>query len=692
MRLGTRSCTECRRRKVRCIFNPGDKTCKECILHAARCIPQQHSQSKKHPEKTVNVKQRLDDLEGMVLRLCEAVESNPSSDLSRVKSSVEDIFRRFHSQSTSPQDTISTSDTSKHDCSPADVDVCDTPYCSDDGLDDIPLLGLFREAMYIQKSDGQVHGNHLDTSSERRMNYIIKVMKNSLPAVDDLWSILRVTQRYWPCWHDSYNDLFPQSISNDKVSAAGQYILDSLQSSIPVNAAKALLFLGLCVQQLPLEHRQLYLRNLPGSANDLIDRYYDSAEALLSLDERIKGSIEGLEAIELQMRITMNMGKPRKAMFRARSALNFAIFQGLHRPQNYTDTRKRKMWAHIWQAERFVSMTLGIPSSTSDSYPGLSKRYVLNSVAAKFTHDIAVMAGHVNERNLNHDSVESFHSATLRIDQEIQASLADLPPGFLDSQPTPDMPLEEIYSFQSLKLYYWNLVKSVHYPYIFKPVLDQVCEYNRQTGLDACRKLIEVYRTLRIVSGKEIIVCDLMDYEAFSAALVIVIHLFSQRYTLDPQLAAQDWALVHDMIATERRVTSVMECKVATQAIRVLEYLSAVYHGTYTGPETFETMIPYFGKVRIKQFSSLAPTGSSNLLGAECVSDSPASGDFQLVDMPPFSQSVEFGTNIYTGLNSDDSIAAFYLSDQELGVDWTNVLEIDGTYEWNQLYNNMGVK
>ncbi|KAJ6788519.1 hypothetical protein PWT90_01633 [Aphanocladium album] len=40
LRKGTRSCTECRRRKIRCIFSPGKTVCVHCSLRGCRCIDQ----------------------------------------------------------------------------------------------------------------------------------------------------------------------------------------------------------------------------------------------------------------------------------------------------------------------------------------------------------------------------------------------------------------------------------------------------------------------------------------------------------------------------------------------------------------------------------------------------------------------------------------------------------------------------
>lgn len=689
MRLGTRSCTECRRRKVRCIFNPGSSVCKECTLHESVCIPQQASQPKKQAEEGEGVKQRLDELEGMVRHLYEAIDSSSASeDLFEIRVTASEALKRFGSQSLSPSRTNSSYDDARRQIrevtDESHIDRFHTSSGSEDGFEGSPLLNLFKEAMYIQRSDDSNTSNQ----NKRRMKYIVASLKNVLPSFDNLGAIFKFTEPYWPIWTDIAKDFIPYSASNDRSSAAREFILDSLRSGSPMSAAKAVLFLCLCIQQLHVDWRKRYLQNIQMSHNNLINHYLDHADALLTLDERIQDSLDGIECRLLQLKIYFNMGKPRKAFYAARSALTTALFLGLHRPDKHTNARKRDLWAQVWQGERIVSTVVGLPSATSDSHPGISEKYTFDAPGAKLMHRIAVICGHLNERNQDKDIND--YSATAKLSQELQACIDDLPPGFLETDPTPDMPLDQTYYILSLRFYYYTLVRTVHSPYIFQTTVDKNSEFSRRAGLDSCRKLMQAYEVMRVVPGSTIIVCDVMDYIAFVSALIVIVTLFSQRNTIDRCQEVQDWELINSVIRNQRRLTELMECSVADQSIRVLEYLSAVYHGTYDGPATFETVIPYVGKVRIQQFKR--PGLSSNSYSeatTETIQSSPPIKGTNSVsgDLESFSSTVEFSTNLFGGFNSDGSIGVDYFTGEELGVDWTSILEIDGTYEWNQLYN-----
>jgi hypothetical protein len=88
--------------------------------------------------------------------------------------------------------------------------------------------------------------------------------------------------------------------------------------------------------------------------------------------------------------------------------------------------------------------------------------------------------------------------------------------------------------------------------------------------------------------------------------------------------------------------------------------LSTCYQGTYSGPETFEAVIPYFGKVRIRHVKNSLPSNPAQ-------PDSPGNSS-----TAPYLNFLEFSI------------------DAELGVDWTSVLDANtSTYDWNCVFDNV---
>jgi hypothetical protein len=681
MRIGTRSCAECRRRKVRCVFAPNTRTCEECATHETLCTAQQPCRlGKAHVDKgqEANLQQRLEDLEGIVRHMCKAIDLNVESlSLAEFKTSEMEALKRLQLASTPGTRAEEDALTARTDyVNPSESEALNTSSDQIDRFEDAPLLSLFKDAMLIQTNGVQVDRDRLELSANQRIKTCIAALNALIPRLDDLTVILELTKKYWPLWPVSPKG--PASGSDRSqpggVTSARNFILDSLRSGSHTAVAKAVLWLALCIQQLPGDFK--YQRtNLPALPSALLDSYLGGAESLLSIDEDLGGTIEGLECLTLQTKLYINMGKPRKAWLSIRRSMNFALLLGLHHLEDSTGECQKALWSQAWQSDRQLSLILGFPYAIADSHPGLSRKHIGQSIAARAMYELSIIAGHIIERNQNHRSVN--YSVTVQIDQEFEQCRDGIPLDWWDAIPSPSMPLEALYGLQSVKLHYYHLYKLLHLPYMLKSSTDRKFENSRISTLEASREMIKCYQTLRNSSGPAIIICDLMDFQVFSGAIVIVINLLSQSYTRDVHQEAEDWKLIHGITRTFKHISREMECTVPGQAAQLLEYLSIARHGTYSGPEGYEAVIPYFGKVRISQLGRAASQ-----------TDSTPPTDLQIHTPQTFSNSIEFSANSFIPFSQ--GFTADYLSGAELGVDWTPVLGVDTNYDWNQLFNNAG--
>ena len=67
MRKGTRSCYECRKRKVRCIFGKNSSICEGCALRGKRCVEQSRELLQESAlESKESLKERITRLEAIV--------------------------------------------------------------------------------------------------------------------------------------------------------------------------------------------------------------------------------------------------------------------------------------------------------------------------------------------------------------------------------------------------------------------------------------------------------------------------------------------------------------------------------------------------------------------------------------------------------------------------------------------------
>jgi hypothetical protein len=317
---------------------------------------------------------------------------------------------------------------------------------------------------------------------------------------------------------------------------------------------------------------------------------------------------------------------------------------------------------------------LGFPYGITESHPGLSGGFAGEYFLSKAMHDISIIAGHIVDRNQNVHNID--YSVTLQIEQELQRCRAAIPQDWWDTIPTPDMPLDELYYRQTFKIYYYQGLKFLHLPYMLKSSTDTKFKHSRNAALESSREIMNSYRNLRSTGESQIIMCDLMDFQAFSSALVMVLGLVSQAPNCIYQ-EAEDWGLIQSVNRQLQTIDGGMECSVAAQGAQLLEYLSMAHSGTYSGPDGYEAVIPYFGKVRIgkmKRNESVAP------LGVESKEIPPLATnemDLNTISFMPFSQ---------------DSLVQYPLTDAELGVDWTSVFDVDNNYnyDWSQVFDYRG--
>ena len=72
MRKGTRSCLQCRSRKVRCTYPANSRICHGCLTHGRDCTEQTYNEVKNGGlDKRVGLKERVRELEALVEQLVE---------------------------------------------------------------------------------------------------------------------------------------------------------------------------------------------------------------------------------------------------------------------------------------------------------------------------------------------------------------------------------------------------------------------------------------------------------------------------------------------------------------------------------------------------------------------------------------------------------------------------------------------
>jgi hypothetical protein len=130
------------------------------------------------------------------------------------------------------------------------------------------------------------------------------------------------------------------------------FSLTELRKSQPIFIARSLLYIAVCLQQLPSDFDVSRLHLSP-SIEARMDRYISTVQGLITSDDELVSSIEGLECLVLQGMYHINGGSPRRAWLTFRRALNVGQLMGIHRGPEVVEGG-RDMWHQIVQGDRYL--------------------------------------------------------------------------------------------------------------------------------------------------------------------------------------------------------------------------------------------------------------------------------------------------------------------------------------------------
>ncbi|KAK9243933.1 hypothetical protein V1506DRAFT_543067 [Lipomyces tetrasporus] len=686
IRLGTRSCAECRRRKVRCIFSPQSSICEECFAHNMPCRAQQPRTSSSTSsnnagspaESLEGMQHRLQELENVVrqlrgpdkeqVELLTGVEMGPHNAIGILRPGPP----RHEPVPGSARATMDTPPSA----------IYDTPSSTEENLEQAPLVDLFNRTLDVQ-SDDSTGDNHIRRIKQLPTNEYLAALKALLPRIDDLLLILESTTNYWFIWptkppgHDEGN----RSQFYGGAAVVKDFILNSFESRQPLKIVKGILWLALCLQQVAadaIQHRKSFL---PAPPQTLFDVYIEAAEAVLAGVGESVASFDHLECLLLYTKLCSNMGKPQRAWFTVRRAVNCALLLGIHRSYQCRDPVQQSLWSQAWQMDRQLSSILGVPYSVSHPQPSIDPD---PPVVVRIMYHVNRIAGHISDRNqgLLNTPIED-------IETEIQTCATLFPEEWWPVMPVEkDMSFDALYARQVCKMYFFQLRKTLRLPNMLKAFDDLRFEASREIAVEACRNMVSAYEVLRNSSKSALVICDLMDFITFNAALVITIHLLAPPGSRNTRRDEDDWQIITHLTQTFRQLRGAIECSVAQQAATLLEYLYTAHHGIDVGPAEYTAVIPWFGKIKVRSVprrrettttSSLSQT-SSPTMAPDRINGSSCS-------------TIEVGINGATPGSGSASWSGSWgsqFADDELGIDWTSLDDIGCDYDWMQMFYGAG--
>ena len=383
--------------------------------------------------------------------------------------------------------------------------------------------------------------------------------------------------------------------------------MSEISKQHPTVIGRTLLYIAVCSQQLPHSFDTSLLK-FPTSVESRIDRYISTVKTLITSDDELVSTVEGLECLVLQGIFQINGGNPRRAWLTFRRALNVAQLMGLHK-RDTAIPGGRETWFQIVQADRYLGLLLGLPCGSADDEFGPEETFQNPDLSAKerdslFTRKLCQISGKIIERNSN-DNIQAY-AATQEIEESLEEIAKELPASWW-AIPTslPDghaNKVAETFDRLMIHIWYFQLEALAHLPFMLRAATERRFEYSKFSCLKASREMIYRYLALRQVENSSFC-CKVIDFGALVATVILLLGLLEvplaseSRETMEEKQS--DRGLVQAVMALMVELETMSGDVVAKQCGNVIQTLLAAESPAGPNGGNLRLMIPYFGTINI---------------------------------------------------------------------------------------------
>ncbi|KAI7378264.1 hypothetical protein KC328_g13978 [Hortaea werneckii] len=540
VRKGTKSCTECRHRKIRCDWSSEHATtCDQCLARERNCVLQEHelktaSAIQSTPRaRILQLEQQVQCLSGAVRRLNDKVgiEENDHDALA-LHATLDTDFPGRGSTDVDNEVPNDTEDISEEPTSPP-------PH----------LMQLFSNSVL----GADVHSNENESPSSARhstgKSHTLAILRRHLPSREDMVKIASLASR----WLAIYDSMFP-IIKTLKTSEEMVSTFDRLWQEQPpatidsdwnpvLSCASLLLAIAITAQQTSVNRADPELPSI-GNATQFVKKISDMVERLVIAEDALVESLAGIEVALLWLRIQLGRARIKKMYIVIRRIVAFAELSGLPGASKAMESRRsgavagtidRDLWhkAELWESicavDRIMSMMWSMPLGTLHS--PLPERELLDSHGRVITQSYVSRQAQIASRILDLDSMSSsgkpgyeMFNTVMSIDQELRY-LANQVPSTWWKINWPSLESSAI-------LQYWHqyLIVRTHVRLALTQDPNQQFAFNFATCMEASQALARRYGALRPLLPIGFFASRVIDLQAFTGAVFLL--LASQRNVL----------------------------------------------------------------------------------------------------------------------------------------------------------------
>lgn len=473
-----------------------------------------------------------------------------------------------------------------------------------------PVLSLFDNSILSRRPD---EDSGVDSHSNPKFDHTRGTLLSLFPPRETVESILRDSHVWWAGWQEIYPQIFGLEPSSNPI----QYVVDSMESGSVQRIAKVLLCLLVITEERPVSLRTNHNTAIPAGQTT---RALEVIDEMIISDDELAGTIDGLECMILQSKHESDNGRIRRSWLIFRRAISFAQVLGLQKQtgnsENNTNEsiRRESIWKALYTADRFLSLILGLPYGPAEIHSNVgrdsessAKGIEVQDNNEHYTFRLATIVGHIVDRNQQLPS-NNMLPLTFKIEAEMMELSASMTKSWWEYGLCNQN--DQVYSQLLPQFWHHQARTLLHLPFMLKATTDRRYEYNKIATLESAREMIARYRIIRPVQGFASLVCKMIDFQIFTAAMILVLNLldhYRKDNTKDHSEADNDQDLI--LVTTDilQRASKETHGSVATQAARALEMFGQVKAMSSMSCPCRELgedcatkiVIPYFGTVVI---------------------------------------------------------------------------------------------
>ncbi|QIW99895.1 hypothetical protein AMS68_005413 [Peltaster fructicola] len=585
VRKGTKSCVECRQRKIKCIWSetapgqPPAEVCNNCEARGRPCVSQVYSSATTDAIRLTS-RERIGKLEGMIQNLQASIQRLES------RLSLEPLDEAPYSdvQPAASRDEYSESEAS--DCSPVHAPA-HLQQLFDNGLLGTPKPDPM-------SSPGKA-------SSPGSFKAARRALQDLLPPKSDI----AIMQKYVGIWVVMMQSVFPTSfVGESSLDMISRYEAMQSDDAHPTTLANYLCPLAITVLHVPENAVRDELKGLKDGQR-YVRKVSDAIEQYIFGEDHMIASLAGLEMAIMFLRLQMLQGRIRKVWVGLRRIVAMAEMLDIPRaatthPRSGVFGERRQtaidLWNCIVSIDRVTSLMFNLPVGTAAHKVPVPDGVMVNgtvhlpSVLLRMSAS-AVAVLEIDEMVAAQRPLHEISERVMLADQEWRA-LADLTPARWWHSP----PL----SADAMILYWYQYIGvRLHLQLALRNDEHNTLAYSHMRCIEACRNMAIRYPQLRTAMPTEFFAGRLYDVQVLTPG-IFLLHSYYKPGSAVQATPESPAMLVRGILEVTDRIGDKTGGAFAKQVGTAIRSVIDILEGSTKGkPRALTLQIPILGKIHV---------------------------------------------------------------------------------------------